>query len=205
MTGKVHGRARQASGGSAAGNNNAAQCTQPPGGQALHLASRASRPTRIRFPWLACLACLVEFLLHLDLDAVTRTCTHTPCLPLKHSHINTHINIYPPLILETIFLCIRYSCVYAMHRSKSPDRISSRQVAEGASGVCGAAAASSGAASQGVQGAGPQASRDEAAAKAHYFQGTLTHTTSHTILAGHAHTYLQVTHTPLLHCTSMRF
>ena len=77
-----------------------------------------------------------------------------------------------------------------MHRSMSPDRISSRQVAEGASGVCGAAAASSDAASQDMQGAGPQASRDEAAAKAHYFQGTLTHITSHTLLAGHGNTIL---------------
>ena len=94
VTGKVHGRARQASGGSAAGNNNAAQCTQPPGGQALHLASRASRLTRIRFPWLACLACLVEFLLHLDLDAVTRTCTHTrsPSQALTHKYTHKHIS-----------------------------------------------------------------------------------------------------------------
>jgi hypothetical protein len=187
VTGKVHGRARQASGGSAAGNNNAAQCTQPPGGQALHLASRASRLTRIRFPWLACLACLVEFLLHRDLDAVTRTCTHTPCLPLKHSRINTHINIYPPLILETIFLCIRYSCAYAMHRSKSPDRISSRQVAEGASGVCGAAAASSGAASQGVQGSCRQGSLLPRHAHTHYFPHNTCRARTH-ILASHAYT-----------------
>ena len=44
---------------------------------------------------------------------------HTPCLPLKHSHINIHINIYPPLILETIFLCIRY----AQEHVAGPDKL----------------------------------------------------------------------------------